>query len=57
MKEGTGGDNLSIGMRYPDGKTELPIVNNLYLIPGMNFMLCYNTSVIFIMAIWSTFTF
>ena len=34
MKEGTGGDNLSIGVRFPDGKTEMPIFNNLYLIPG-----------------------
>ena len=38
MKEGTGGDNLSIGVRYPDGTTESPILNNLYLIPGLNFM-------------------
>ena len=38
MKEGTGGDNLSIGVRFPDGKPELPIFNNLYLIPGMIFI-------------------
>jgi len=34
MKEGSGGDDLSIGVRLPDGKFDLPISSNLFLVPG-----------------------
>ncbi|XP_066918983.1 uncharacterized protein [Clytia hemisphaerica] len=34
MKEGSGGDDLSVGVRLPDGKFELPISSNLFLVPG-----------------------
>ena len=34
MKEGGGGDHLSVGVRYPGGKLERPITANIYLEPG-----------------------
>ena len=36
MKEGGGGDHLSIGVSYPDGKYDRPISKNLFLSPGEN---------------------
>lgn len=35
MKEGSGGDDLSIGVKLPNGETELPMWKNLYLVPGI----------------------
>ncbi|XP_065661641.1 uncharacterized protein LOC100198409 isoform X1 [Hydra vulgaris] len=34
MKEGTGGDDLSVGVQLPGGELDLPISKNLYLVPG-----------------------
>lgn len=33
MKESTIGDNLSIGIKYPNGYSDLPAKRNLFLIP------------------------
>ena len=35
MKEGSGGDHLSIGVRYPGGKFDRPVSKNIFLGPGM----------------------
>ena len=35
MKEGAGGDDLSIGVKLPNGEFDLPISKNLYLVPGI----------------------
>ena len=40
MKEGGGGDHLSIGVRYPDGKFDRPITNNIFLSPGESTIMC-----------------
>ena len=34
MKEGGGGDHLSVGVRYPDGKFDRPISKDVFLTPG-----------------------
>ena len=34
MKEGTGGDDLSVGVQIPGGELDLPISKNLFLVPG-----------------------
>ena len=34
MKEGAGGDDLSVGVRLPHGEFDLPISKGLYLVPG-----------------------
>ena len=36
IKEGEGGDHLSVGVRYPDGKFDRPISKNIFLSPGKN---------------------
>ena len=41
MKEGSGGDDLSVGVRLPDGKFELPISSNLFLVPGKDLVAHY----------------
>ena len=33
LKEGGGGDHLSIGVKLPSGVEEKPIVNNIYIKP------------------------
>ena len=34
MKEGGGGDHVSVGVRYPGGKLDRPISNNIFQEPG-----------------------
>jgi hypothetical protein len=34
LKEGGGGDHLSVGVRYPGGKFDRPISKNIFLAPG-----------------------
>ena len=41
MKEGTGGDDLSVGVKLPNGEFDLPISSNLHLIPGDTFFTTY----------------
>ena len=42
MKEGSGGDDLSVGVRIPDGNFELPISSNLFLVPGIYDIMIYD---------------
>ena len=34
MKEGGGGDHLSVGVRFPDGQFDRPISKNIFLLSG-----------------------
>lgn len=34
MKESTIGDNLSIGIKYPNGFSDMPATKNLLLVPS-----------------------
>ena len=38
MKEGGGGDHVSVGVRYPGGKLDRPISNNIFQEPGKTFV-------------------
>ena len=41
LKEGGGGDHLSVAVRLPSGPEEKPLVNNLYITPpGGKYMDC-----------------
>jgi hypothetical protein len=48
MKEGGGGDHLSIGVRYPDGKFDRPITNNIFLSPGESTIMCIKKNLHFV---------
>lgn len=51
MKEGSGGDDLSVGVRLPDGNFELPISSNLFLVPGKcYFCLIFTSSDLILLA-------
>ncbi len=44
MKEGGGGDHLSVGVRYPGGKFDRPISKNIFLTPGKTpVLMCVRT--------------
>ena len=45
MKEGSGGDDLSIGIKLPNNELQMPITQNLYLVPGKSISLKTNTIV------------
>jgi hypothetical protein len=47
IKEGGGGDHLSVGVRYPDGKFDRPISKNIFLSPGENATQCVGALVPF----------
>ena len=47
LKEGGGGDHLSIGVKLPSGVEEKPIVNNIYIKPPVGKCLSFLVSKFF----------